>query len=187
MTSRQYTQKGVKTPQTSCHFIPHHRRKAKNIGRRICVLSSSKCSSQSHDPGWNPAGDKARQDTPVCVLAHLEPTVAQNKIPSNWAPGGWQDWITDVQASERQTDHERWVRCHSQEQSCYHPSGGFFKGGFQKVCREVVGPRPLPVNSLSLIGRFVDLATLFALHCKADCNVLHGASHFIAASDEITS
>ena len=121
MPSRQNTPKEAKPIWllvTSWHIIW---RKMKNIGQKICVLPSSKCSSQSHDPGWNTTSYKARQDTPVCVLAHLEPTVAHDKALPTEHQEADQEWITDVQPSERQTDRKRWVRCHSQEQPCYHP------------------------------------------------------------------
>ena len=63
---------------------------------------------------------------------------------------------------------------------------GFFKEGFQKVGRKVVEPCPLPVNSLSLFGRFVYSVTLFALHCEAEGNLLHMASHLVAASTKFS-
>ena len=135
MTSRQYTQKGAKTPWISCHIIPHHVKKGKEHWPKNMCLPSSKCSSQCHDPGWNPASDNTRRDTPVCVLAHSKPTVEQAKRPCNWAWGGSQDRITDVQASERRTDCKWRVSCHSQEQSCYDPNCVAWKGDLNSSWR----------------------------------------------------
>ena len=99
------------------------------------MLPNSKCSSQSYPAGWNSSSNKTRHDTSVCVLAHSELTVAQDKRSSNWAPGGWQETITDVQVSEWQTDHECHVRCHSQEQSWCHPVCAMWKSNLDSSWR----------------------------------------------------
>ena len=62
---------------------------------------------------------------------------------------------------------------------------GFFKEGFKNIVGKVVGPRPLPVSNLAFVGRLVNTVTLFALHCDADCNVLHVASHLVAGKEVI--